>query len=467
MKKELFTQLPFYNTSKLDEIENRSKQQLKAESKDYYKISRPWYKRIFRASFPPMVASYYQTDAMRMQKDVTKRIEEIASNRQQWEETVPDYLDLIALKTGSETDAAEDSPVELEQSNHVSESAPAPILPMEPTMQVYPQLAPYLRAEMQFQDAIFIYGQQYAKLHYPVDYVPETINETLLILPTVKHNILAGKTLINIIMLFLIVGAGIAYESAVFGSIFGTLMNVTGVFKWLAVGSVLIMTKYFSFALYGTVKAFIQSHNRIRWRELIHSRIIQVLLVLLVVNTCVFGFLYFFANRDKATEHEIATIRKEVQTIETARWMNPEGFGDKQQSRLEELQQKVQVKEEQLEEKHPVLETLKGIAMTLSSGMVLLADSIVMIYLMLALKSYTLSRKLTRLRRSVNKDTIAANQRIMRLQMLYEKGFRIWSLFGQLRFIAKLRSGGTPSQAIFDPEEEKQPEYPFPLQQEY
>ena len=105
--------------------------------------------------------------------------------------------------------------------------------------------------------------------------------------------------------------------------------------------------------------------------------------------------------------------------------------------------------------------------MTLSSGMILLADSIVMIYLMLSLKSYTLARKLARLQKAVTKNTIAANQRIIRLQMLYKKGFRIWSLFGQLRFIAKLRSGGTPPNAIFDTEQEKQPEYPFPLQQEY
>lgn len=467
MKTEIFTQMPFYNTSKLDEIENRSKQQLKAESKDYYTISRPWYKRIFRAVFPPMVASYYQTDAVRMQKEVINRSEQIATNRQQWEETFPDYIDLISLKSETDSDSISTTVVASEESIQPTDLTPGIIVKMEPTMQSYNQLVPYLRAEMQFQDAIFIYGQQYAKLHYPVDSVPDAIEELPLILPTVKHNILAGKTLINIIMLFMIVGAGIAYESTVFSSIFGTLMHIQGVLKWLAVGSVLIMTKYFSFALYGTVKAFIQSHNRIRWRELIHSRIIQVLLVLLVVNTCVFGFLYFFANRDKATEHEIAIIRKQIQAIETARWMNPEGFGDKQKSRLEELQQKVQVKEEQLEEKSPFLDTLKGIAMTLSSGMVLLADSIVMIYLMLALKSYTLSRKLTRLRRSVNKDTIAANQRIMRLRMLYEKGVRIWSLFGQLRFIAKLRSGGSPPQAIFDPEEEKQPDYPFPLQQEY
>lgn len=467
MKTEIFTSMPFYNTSKLDELENRTKQQLKAESKDYFKISRPWYMRFFRTAFPPMVASYYQTDAVRMQKDVTKRTEEIASNRQQWEETVPDYLDLIALKSESEIYATKDSTLAEEQSTQASASTPATIVAMEPSMQTYPQLAPYLRAEMQFQDAVFLYGRQYALLHYPKDSVPEPIEEPPLVLPTVKHNILAGKSVINVIMLFLIVGAGIAYESAVFSSIFETLMNVHGFVKWLAVGSVLIMTKYFSFALYGTVKAFIQSHNRIRWRDLIHSRIIQVLLMLLVLNTCVFGFLYFFANQDKATEHEIATIRKEIQAIETARWMNPEGFGEKQQSRLEELEQKALLKEAQLEEKSPLLDTLKGVAMTLSSGMVLLADSIVMIYLMLALKSFMLSRKLARLRRAVTKDTIAANQRIMRLRLLYEKGFRIWSLFGQLRFLAKLRSGGTPPQAIFNPEEEKQPEYPFPLQHEY
>lgn len=467
MKIELFTPMPFYNISKLDEIENRTKQQLKAESKDYYTISRPWYKRFFRRLLIPKVASYYQTDTIRLQQTVIKRSEQIVSSRQQWNENMKDYIDLISLKTDAESNSVTASIALEEQPKQLTNSTPGKVVAMEPVMQSYNQLAPYLQAELQLQDAVFIYGRQYATLHYPISPITEVIEEPPLVLPTVKHNILAGKTLINIIMLFVIVGAGIAYESAVFSSIFGILMNISGILKWLAVGSVLIMTKYFSFALYGTIKAFIQSHNRICWKKLIHSRIIKVLLILLVLNTCTFGFLYFFANRDKTTEREIATTRKEIQAIETARWMNPEGFGEKQQSRLDELEETAGLKEMQLEEKSPFLETLKGVAMTLSSGMVLLADSIVMIYLMLALKSYTLSRKLTRLRRAVIKDTITVNQRIIRLRMLHEKGFRIWSLFGQLRFIAKLRSGGTPPNAIFDPEKEKQPEYPFPLQQEY
>lgn len=467
MKTDIYTPLPFYNSSKLDEIEDRTKQQLKAESKDYFTISRPWYRRIFRVISTPMVASYYQTDAMRLQKEVIKQAEKIATNRQQWDENVKDYIDLISIKSDADRNVARASIIAEEEPKQLTGPTFGTVDEIQPAMHSYKQFAPYLRSEIQFQDAVFIYGHKYAMLHYPKDSLPSPVDKQPLILPNVKQNILAGKTLINIIMLFVIVGAGIAYESAVFSSIFGILMNISGVLKWLAVGSVLIMTKYFSFALYGTVKAFIQNNNRIHWRELIHSRIIQLLLILLVLNTCAFGFLYFFANRDKTTEGEIAIIRKEMQSIETARWMNPEGFGEKQQARLDELDQKAQLKEILLEEKHPFIEMLKGVAMTLSSGMILLADSIVMIYLMLSLKSYTLARKLAHLRKAVTKNTIAANQRIIRLQMLYKKGFRIWSLFGQLRFIAKLRSGGTPPNAIFDPEQEKQPEYPFPLQQEY
>ncbi len=327
----------------------------------------------------------------------------------------------------------------------------------------------YLKGEQHLSDSMTLYGDSYAQSHYPKEYPEAKIkfgkgrySEKDLHMPNTETNILSGASFWKCLFYFLSFLGGMLSEMIVFQTILSNVFHLTG-FKALCISFIpLVIAKALGFSIYRIVKSFISKTNTLNWKTVRSSRFFYVLIIALLVYTTTLGFIYFSEIEHKRKIQQYSELRGDVQNQKSELEINPTAVSQNDKEKLDENKNKLAKLQTDAFEENGFITFLKGLLISLSSGLLILANAVLLNVSLLYFKSYNLKRKLGKLSISINKLENNFNYRVDLIATLRQKGYYIVSLIGQRLFIRSLKAGGSPISSHFR-EKEKTEDIPLPL----
>lgn len=327
----------------------------------------------------------------------------------------------------------------------------------------------YLKGEQDLSDAMTLYGDSYAQTHYPKE-CPEVqiklgkgnYSKNELHLPHTQTNLLSGASFWKCVFYFISFLAGMLSEMIVFQTILSNVFHLSG-FKSVCIAFIpLVIAKVLGFSLYQIVKSFIAKRNTLNWKTVRSSRFFYVLIIALLIYTSTLGFIYFSEIEHKRKVEQYSELRIDVQNKKSELEINPTVVSQNDKDKLNENKEKLAKLQTEAFEQNGFITFLKGLLISLSSGLLLLTNAILLNVSLLYFKSYNLKRKLSKLSRSLITLENNFNYRVDQIATLRHKGYYIVSLIGQRLFIRSLKTGGSPIGSHFL-EKEKIQSIPLPL----
>lgn len=327
----------------------------------------------------------------------------------------------------------------------------------------------YLKGEQYLSDAMTLYGDSYAQSHYPKE-CPEvkikltkaSNSETDLHLPNTETNLLSGASLWKCLFYFLSFLGGMLSEMIVFQTILSNVFHLTG-FKALCIAFIpLVIAKVLGFSIFRVVKNFIGKKNTLNWKAVYSSKFFYVLVIALLVYTTTLGFIYFNEIEHKRKIQHYAELRIDVQNKKAELEINPQSVSGNDEEKLNENKKELSRLQVEAFNENGFITFLKGLLISMSSGLLILANAVLLNVCLLYFKSYSLKGKLSKLSSSINELENNFNYRVDLITTLRHKGYYIVSLIGQRLFIRCLKEGGSPTGSHFIKKENNQT-IPLPL----
>lgn len=309
----------------------------------------------------------------------------------------------------------------------------------------------YLTGELDLLTSMTIFGTEYSQVHFPKE-VPEAeiilgnekVSDKDLHIPNTQTNILAGASLSKCLFYGATFLTGILSEMTVFQSILTGVFHLSGVKSYCIPFIAVVIAETFSFSLFNVIKTFITKRNTLNWKTVRSSRFIIALTIGLFFYTTILGFVYFADLQHKGKVEEYSEIKIGVQNKKAELEINPTAVSQRDKNLLSEDEQKVAKLQKEVFTESKYVTFLKGLLISLSSGLLLLANCVLLTLTILYFKSYLLKTKLNRLRKSLIKFQANYDYRMSLIDTMNHKACYIVSLIGQRFFIRSLKLGGSP-----------------------
>lgn len=319
----------------------------------------------------------------------------------------------------------------------------------------------YLKGELDLLTSMAIFGTQYCQCHFPkespeaeIKLGNEKVSDKDLNIPNTLTNILAGASLTKCLFYGLTTIAGMLSEMIVFETVLGNIFHLTGAKKYCIAFVALVIAKTFGFSFYNVIKTFISKKNILNWKAVRSSKFFYILIVCLICYTTILGFVYFSELEHKRKVEEYSEIKIGVQNKKAELEINPNAVSQTDKNQLREDQQKVAKLQKEVFTESKFVTFLKGLLISLSSGLILLANCVLLTFTILLFKSYLLKCKLNKLSKSLIKLQANYDYRMSLIQTMNHKAYYIVSLIGQRFFIRSLKKGGAPIGSHFSKSDE-------------
>ncbi|MCW3159689.1 hypothetical protein [Chryseobacterium oryctis] len=467
-----------FNTEKLKKLIENIEIEIKHQSEDYARLSglpikdKKWFGTKDIATYFQFQQFEVEEQLYRFSSRFSARMQEYLQIQDNLVELIscsddPVFLEIQKRKSCEEIEHQEDkNPADAtsDKYNEIGEEIFQPnnirITPVEipPTPSNLPE---YFKNETELMDYAEAYGVRQANCYFPRD-----ASEKKLSLPcltknlfkriSTNENMLSGTGKMKIFFLMFIIAGSSFGEYFIYKSILQSLFHLHSWGAGTASLFVLSLSKLVSVILYGTVKKFIQSGNRLSWKEFKTSRFFYAILTGIFIYTSCLGVLFHFQNerKSKIQQYQVLQIqqfnaRQEAEAEqeysgETAP-VNSNNDNLKLTSKMEQLENEIFTQDTR------VIILLKAGTTAISSGFLLIVNALLINVLLLMLKERSLRKKL----KDAKQNIIYLESRFSayknRLSGLRQKAYRIYKLKAKKEFLTSILIESQVKESGFKP----------------